>query len=197
MDFTPPTVGGTSFDSNHEHYVGISGGVYTNAVFSDAASELSEHGHVPPFEFLAGPADEATIVALTDFYKASDELVRYGSLQDIAINPPVPVGMNGVRFVGTIHNFRVWIVPGIPQYYGFGYKSYGPNSQRNPFRIRLEPGMSRLVVKAFPDPRAGAGPVYPLQYLMLFTEFGVGVGDRTAGTARYTNNATWADGTPT
>ena len=34
------------------------------------------------------------------------------------------------------------------------------------------------------------------QYMMFFTEFGVGVADRTNGTARYVNNAVWADGTP-
>jgi hypothetical protein len=47
------------------------------------------------------------------------------------------------------------------------------------------------------DPRAGNGTT-PLQYMMMYTEFGVGVGmDRTNGTARYFNSATWADGTPT
>jgi hypothetical protein len=46
------------------------------------------------------------------------------------------------------------------------------------------------------DPRAGNATT-PLQYLMFFTEFGVGVRDRTNGTARYVNNATWADGAPT
>ena len=49
---------------------------------------------------------------------------------------------------------------------------------------------------AIPDP-LGGNANYPLQNLMLFTEFGVGVGDRTNGTPRYTNSATWADGTPT
>jgi len=40
VDFTPPAFGGTSFASTHEHYVGIGGGVFTNAVFSDAYDEL-------------------------------------------------------------------------------------------------------------------------------------------------------------
>ena len=48
-----------------------------------------------------------------------------------------------------------------------------------------------------PDPRAGSSGAYPLNYLMLFTEFGVGVADRTNGAPRYVNNTTWADGTPT
>jgi len=29
---------------------------------------------------------------------------------------------------------------------------------------------------------------------MLFTEYGVGVADRTAATPRYVNSTTWADG---
>jgi hypothetical protein len=44
--------------SAHEHYVPIAGGVFTTAVFTDAAAELREHGHEPPYEFLIGPSDE-------------------------------------------------------------------------------------------------------------------------------------------
>jgi hypothetical protein len=48
-----------------------------------------------------------------------------------------------------------------------------------------------------PDPVASNGRD-PLNSLMLFLEFGVGVGmDRTNGTPRYVNNATWSDGTVT
>lgn len=196
VDYTPPSMGGIAFDSNHEHYVGITGGVFTNAVFSDAAAELAEHGHTPPYEFLIGTADEAAVIALTEFFPVSSELVQLGLLNDRVVMPPSPMGMNGVKFIGAIHNFRVWVVPGIPQYWGVGYKSYGANSARNPLKIRLRSGQSRLQVVAFPDPTAGT-PTYPLQYMMLFTEFGVGINDRTAATPRYVNSATWADGTPT
>ena len=48
---------------------------------------------------------------------------------------------------------------------------------------------------AMPNPNSAGR--YPLQDIMLFTEFGVGVNDRTAGTTQYTNNGTWADGTAT
>ncbi len=57
-------------------------------------------------------------------------------------------------------------------------------------------GLAAPRVLAFNDPNAGS-PLNPLQNLMLFLEFGVGVNDRTNGTPRYVNNATWADGTPT
>ena len=195
VDFTPPAYGGTSFDSDHEHYVAIAGGVFTNAVFTDAKDELREHGHEPPYEFIAGVSDESTIKGLSDFTPTAESLVAYGLTQDTAKLSADDVGF-GSYYIGTINDFAVRIVRGVPQYYGFGYKSYGRLSQRNPLRIRLQKGSSTLSVVAMPDPNAGGG-LSPLQDLMLFLEFGVGVYDRTNGTARYVNNATWSDGTPT
>lgn len=196
VDFTPPTYGGNAFTSNHEHYVGINGGSYTNAVFTDARTELREHGHEPPYNFLISPTDESqfTPTNLTDFVPTAKTNIRYGTGVDLATVADASV-TPGVYPIGVISDFVVWTVPGMPQYYGAGYKSYGPNSQRNPLRVRLDKGMMRPMVTAMPDPRAG-NATSPLQFLMLFLEFGVGVADRTAATPRYTNSATWADGTP-
>jgi len=195
VDFTPPAFGGSSFSSGHEHYVGIGGGAFTNAVFQDAFDELREHGHEPPFTFLVGPSDRTTVEGLSLFTKAANQLVRVGSTQDIA-NPGGTASSSWASYLGAIESFEVYEVRGIPQYYGVGYKTYGPRSQRNPLRIRLAKGESAPRIVAMTDPRAGNATT-PVQYLMLFTEFGVGVGDRTAATPRYVNNATWADGTPT
>lgn len=198
VDFVPPQWGGTSFASTHEHYVGITGGAYTNAVFTDVRAELREHGHEPPYNFLISPTDEGTFTptTLTDFVPVARTNIRYGggvdlaTIADVALTP-------GVYPIGVISDSIIWSVPGMPQYYGFGWKSYGPNNQRNPLRIRLQKGETRPMVTAFQDPRAPGGANSPLLYLMLFMEFGVGVGDRTNGTPRYTNSATWTDGTPT
>lgn len=196
VDFTPPSFGGTVFTSTHEHYVGIGGGAFTADVFTDARDELKEHGHTPPFDFLIGPSDRATVEGLTGFVGARSGLIAYGTTADLATEVNRLPTM-GVDFIGVMANdFRVWEVRGIPQYYGVGYKSYGPRSQRNPLAVRVAKGEAGPRVQAFTDPNAGS-PLYPLQNLMLFTEFGVGVNDRTAGTPRYVNNATWADGTPT
>ncbi|HJW82828.1 MAG TPA: hypothetical protein VJ754_00860 [Anaerolineae bacterium] len=196
VDFTPPAYGGTSFDSDHEHCVGIAGGVFTNAVFEDAFDELREHGHSPPFTFLCGPSDRLTIEGLSKFTKAAAQRVKMGITQDVALPQQTIVNTQWASYLGTIEEFEVYEVRGIPQYYGVGYKSYGSRSQRNPLRVRLERGLSAPRIIAMTDPRNGSG-AHPLQYLMLYTEIGVGVADRTAGTARYVNNATWADGTPT
>ncbi len=195
VDFIPPNHGGTSFANTHEHYVGIAGGVYTNAVFTDSKDELREHGHEPPYEFIAGPSDETTIIGLSDFIPTASSLVAYGQLQDLAKLDPAAQGMSGYP-IGTISDFAVRIMPGMPQYYGFGYKSYGANSTRNPLIARLFKGQTVPQMSAMTDPRAGNATT-PIQYLMLYFQFGIGVNDRTAGTGRYVNNATWADGTPT
>ncbi len=193
VDFTPPAFGGNTFTSDHEHYVGITGGAFTAAVFTDAKSELLEHGHEPPYNFLIGPSDEATVKGLTGFVKTAEQLVSLGN--DTAVAVLSTVYNDGRYRIGTINDFDVWVVPGIPQYYGVGYKSYGMNSQRNPLRIRLPKGYSRPTVRVFSDPRSGAGAAYPLQYAMMFLEFGVGVAERTGATPRYVNSATWSDGT--
>lgn len=195
VDFTPPAYSGTSFTSDHEHYVGIAGGLYTAAVFTDAKDELREHGHEGDLDFIIGPSDEATVRGLTGFAPVNSSWVEYGALQDRVRFGPESVAP-GLYPIGALEDFRIWVVRGVPQYYGFGWKSYGTNSQRNPIRIRLDKGQTSPMITAMADPRAGNG-TSPLQYLMLYTEFGVGVGDRTNGTARYVNNATWADGTPT
>lgn len=195
VDFTPPAFGGTSFSSTHEHYVGITGAAHTLALFQDARDELEEHGHVPPFIYIAGPTEETAIKALTGFVGAADPGIRYGTQTNLAAQARY-YGANGVKYIGTLEGFDVYIVRGMPQYYGFGFKSYGANSPRNPLRIRVPEGQSGIQFMAMSDP-LGGNANYPLQNLMLFTEFGVGVGDRTNGTARYTNSATWADGTPT
>lgn len=195
VDFTPPAFGGTSFDSTHEHYGADAGGVFTNDIFADMKSELREHGHEPPYSAIIGPSDESGVRALSDFTPVPELLVRYGTTQDLAT---LGVGVIGVGAypIGTISDFAVYVVHGMPQYYGFGWKSYGRLSQRNPMRIRLQKGAGVWRAIAMTDPNAGSG-ITPIQNLMLFTEFGVGVAERTNGNPRYVNSSSWADGTAT
>ena len=192
VDFAPPSYAGTTFDTSHEHYVGITGGAFTAAVFVDAKNELMEHGHEPPYEFLIGPSDEAAVTALTagGFVSVNEALINAAITAAQTTFTGAPV--NGKRPIGAIENFRIWVVPGIPQYYGFGFKSYGSNNVRNPLRVRLADGETSPRIRLYRD--SNAPGLYAIQNLMLQTRFGVGVGDRTNGTSRYVNSATWADG---
>lgn len=197
VDFTPPSFGGTNFASTHEHYVPIAGGVFTAAVFTDIRAELREHGHEAPYTVWAGASDEATIKALSGFVPVAQWGVNYASTVSLAqgVNGGLQTA-TGAYAIGVIDECQVIIVPGMPQYYAFAFKSYGSNSQRNPLKVRLQKGLMRPQVMVMQDPRSGSG-AYPFQNLMMFGEFGIGVGDRTAATPRYVNNSSWADGTPT
>jgi hypothetical protein len=192
VDFIPPAYGGLAFTASHEHYVAASGG-WTVAAFQDIKTELREHGHQPPYNLIISPLDETTVAGLTGFVPVAKMLVNYGSQTALA-NFGSDEMSPGIYSIGTLEDIRVWVVPGVPQHYGFAWRPYGSNSPRNPLRVRVRKGQTRLSVFAMPDPRAGNATT-PLQYLMFYTEFGVGVGeDRTNGTPRYMNNSSWTDG---
>lgn len=196
VDFAPPAYAGTEFTTSHEHYVGITGGVFTADVFSDAKDELKEHGHTPPFEFWVGPTARSTVTGLTGFVGVRSGLIAYGSTADLAADTSI-MPTDGVELLGVMSDeFRVWEVRGMPQYYGVAYKSYGPRSAKNPLKVRVPKGQSTLQIFMESDDRTGR-PNNPLQNMLVKTRFGVGVYDRTAATPRYVNSATWADGTPT
>jgi hypothetical protein len=195
VDFIPPAYGGVTFTSAHEHYVQIAGGVYTAAVFTDIKAELLEHGHLPPYNVIVSSSDESTIRGLTGFVPVSDMGIAYSSGVSLATFG-ADYSASGYN-IGTINDCYVRVVNGMPQYYGFAWKAYGANSQRNPLRVRLPKGAQRPNFRVMYDPKQ-AGAENPLNAAMIFVEMGVGVGgDRTNGTTRYVNNAVWADGTPT
>ena len=191
VDFVPPSYGGTSFTSAHEHYVADAGGAFTTAIFTDAAAELREHGHEPPYEFIIGPSDESVVLALAEFLSVNEALINAGILA-AQVNFSGEA-VNGKRPIGAIEGFRVWVVPGMPDNYGFGFKSYGLNSPMNPLRIRVATGETAPRLRVFRDNNNPG--IYAIQNLLTQMQFGVGVGDRTNGTPRYVGAGAWADGT--
>jgi hypothetical protein len=149
-----------------------------------------------PYDVLIGISDETTVRGLTGFVPVAQQQVAYGTSVSLATFQAEDDERSGSYYIGIIEDCRVRVVPGMPQYYGFGYKTYGMNNPRNPLRVRVERGRSMPMFTAMTNPKSGRG-YYPIQQLILYGEFGVGVGDRTNGTPRYVNNAAWSDGTPT
>lgn len=197
VDFIPPSYGGATFTSAHEHYVNDAGGAFTTTILLDMAAELREHGHMAPYMGLFSQADVSTLLGLTGFIPVANLSVNYGTGVSLANFARAGEELTpGAYPVGTYADIMVYAAPGIPTDYGFIWKSYGPNSQRNPLRVRLDKGLTLPRVIAQTDPKAGTG-VYPIQNLMLFTEFGVGVGDRTNGAAYFVNGGAWANATIT
>jgi hypothetical protein len=122
---------------------------------------------------------------VTGFVPRASSLIRYGMTQDLAQVADTYIGAVETDYgpVQMRMNAR------IPTAYWAVYKSYGNLDQRNPLRVRF-------------NPRYGIGAIllagdhireYPLENAIGFTEFGVGVSDRT--TAVLTENS--GDGTYT
>jgi hypothetical protein len=192
VDFTPPEFGGVTFTAEHEHYNAAAGG-WATAIIDAMEADLMEHGHMPPYRLLISSADAATVAGLTGFVFPTTSVIQAGSGTAVAVPEEDPTD-DGFRFLGSYENTRIYVAPGLPQYYGFGYRKYGDLSPMNPLRIRSEAGFSQPAARVLRDPTAGAG-IDPLQDLMLYMEFGIGVANRTNGVAIYANNANWTDGT--
>lgn len=197
LDYAPPAFGGVSFTTAHEHYDAAAGG-WSTTILDAMEADLLEHGHTPPFRLLISVSDAASVSALTGFVFPTTAVIQPGSGTAVAI-PDGDDTNDGFRFIGSYKNTRIYVAPGMPQYYGFMYKSYGNLSPDNPLRVRLERGLSSPAVRVLRQVTAGVQDanrgIDPLQDLMLYTEFGVGVGNRSNGVTAYVNNATWADGT--
>ena len=196
LDFTPPSFGGTDFTADHEHYVAAAGG-WTTTIIDDMEAELMEHGHMPPYYLLVSVTDAATVSGLTGFVFPQVATIQAGTGQSVAV-PELGATGDGFRFLGSYENTWIYVAPGMPQHYGFMYRSYGSLSPMNPIRIRAERGYSAPTARVLREATGGVQDaergVDPLMNLMAYMEVGVGVGNRTNGTARYVNNGVWADG---
>lgn len=177
-----PDRGGT-FTSSHNHFQRLDGITQTN--LETTVKHLWEHGYDGPYDLLVAQADIASwtnTTNVTGYVPNPSPLIRYGVTQDLA--------NVGEGFIGAIETdygaVRLRANARIPTKYYALYKSFGANDQRNPLRVRY-------------NPRLGVGAIllagdhvreYPLENAIMWTEFGVGVGeDRTAAVVTYNHTS--------
>lgn len=190
VDFTPPEFNGKTFSNTHEHYT-VGAASITSAQCVTMMKNLREHGIIGPYDLIVNETDYDTVKAFSDWVGASDPLVSvYASTTSLAATP----WDNGYGGYLKDSMARVRMVIGWPQYYLGMYKSFGLNNAANPLRIRLPKGEQSLRFAAFPDPRAPS-PASPLGSLVVWTEFGVGVGNRLAAATHFSDAGAYADGT--
>jgi len=187
VDYTPPVWGGETFTSNHEHYLGYAAASLATGLKA-MKNHLLEHGHMPPFEVWISTEDEPTVAALTDFVEVQPVTVMLGAATPQTTG--VPANQTAPRYIGSIYEMYVRVVPRVPQYYYFAAKPYGQGDPRNPFRVRWDPRWGPEGVLYLADEVN-----YPLSGSYLFEAKGVGVGeDRTNGVAMFIDaGESWAD----
>ena len=174
----PDSPEGESFDTTHTHFLrhaSISG-----ANLNTTIEHIQEHGHQSPFDIIASRTDAGTWSGLTG-YKAPEW-------------PGIVYHASGVEraSVGEISDYfgyvetdyavcRIWITPRVPtNYYGV-FKTYGPGDTRNSLRVRIDPnvGFGFMLVD-------GNWVNLPTHLVVVYTEFGVGIGeDRVNGVCVY------------
>ena len=191
VDFTPPPFEGKTFDSDHEHFDATNSVAAADwqAAIDAMTLDLAEHGHEPPFVTMVSYADQGTIEDLTDFRPRPQPEIRYGSTQDLAQVGEMYTGAvstpSGVTLIKVLNR--------IPQYSMGSFKAYPGRNVKKSLAARYSEGMG-LVVNFL------AGKAYrefPIEQLLTYGEFGVGVQDRTNGVCHQMNTASYSDPTIT
>jgi hypothetical protein len=170
----PDSPEGESFDTSHTHFL-------RHAAISDAnlnitAEHLQEHGHQSPFDIIASRTDASSWAGLTG-YKAPEwpGIVYHSSAVERASVGEISSYFGYVEMEYGIG--RIWLTPRVPtNYYGM-YKGYGPGDTRNPLRVRIDRnvGFGFTLVD-------GNWVNLPTHLAVVYTEFGVGIGeDRVNG----------------
>lgn len=174
----PKSPDGETFTSSHDHF--LRHAAISDANLGTAVETLQEHGHLSPFDICAARVDVSSWTGLTG-YKSPDwpGIVYHASGVERA----------GVSEVSTYFGYietdygicRLWLTPRVPTDYYSVFKTYGAGDPRNPLRVLI----SEQVGFGF-NLVPGVWVNAPMHMTVLYTEFGVGIGeDRTNGVCVY------------
>lgn len=169
-----------AFASSHTHLLRLNG--ITQANIETAVLTLWEHGYDAPYDMIIAQADVGaweTVANVTGFVKKANGLIRYGVTTAIA-----EVDNDFIGVIETAYgSVRVRASARVPTAYWAVYKSFGSMDSRNPLVMRESPqfGSGAVLLSG----RQYNIQQFPLEGAILFSEFGVGVADRTAAAIVY------------
>lgn len=200
IDFAPVPWNGQTFDTTHDHFLGIaSGSVTLPAQIEQMAEHLEEHGHQPPYRMLVSRADVSAYYALTNFVQIVDANVFL--IDRGGVSSGSQFFQRGMREMGHFGDYQsewglinLYHNARIPTGYSSLYKSYGSMDNRNPLVIRVHPAQG---FGFFLVPETVNDPETPVKQLDVEFEFGVGVGmDRTNSVIAYrSGGGSWSNPT--
>ena len=191
VDYVPPDYGGQAFANTHEHYNYNNGHVANDwdTALNAAARHLAEHGHMPPYVMLCAREDQATVMGLTDFRERAQPEIQYGGSVDLARVNDLYFG----AYVTADGSALCTWSDRIPQYYFGLFKAYPQGNPRNSLAV-LYTNDHPLVTDLIPG---AAYTMFPLEGLIAYSEFGIGVRDRTNGVCYYLNSGSYTSPTIT
>lgn len=172
----PDSPSGETFLYTHNHYLGYSTSGITATTFdlsavNVAVEHLQEHGHASPYDMLIARADIGDWNAIDNwkppnwsgitYHSSAVERASFGDVE---------------QYFGAIETdlgiVRVWESPRLPTYNFAVYKSYGAGDPRSPLRVNIHPKIG-FGYKLVPGNYVNS----PVDLLVIYSEFGVGVGE--------------------
>ena len=171
----PQSPEGETFTSSHDHYLRTA--TLNDTAIGTAVEHLQEHGHQSPFDIIAARADASTWGGLVKNPEWAG--IVYRAATDRANIPDISTYFG---YVETDYGIaRVWLSPRVPSNYFGVFKEYGLGDPRNSLRVRIDENVG-FGFNLVPGNYVNS----PMEMLLGYTEFGVGVGaDRTNGVLTY------------
>ncbi|MFA4973742.1 MAG: hypothetical protein WC683_14115 [bacterium] len=192
VDYAPPEYEGSTFTTSHDHfnYHNSSASETLADVLEDAAADLFEHGHMPPYTAMVSGADIASYLALDNIIKKVAPIVEnlFSGLTEgrAVLDQPMWDGPGNLfaYYDSPYGQINLYANNRIPTGYAGMYKSYGAMTAANPLAVRVHPDVGFGAYIVTPGQPAMNG-LY-MGGVIFEALFGVGIGrDRTNGVASY------------
>lgn len=179
----PPSPEGETFTSSHDHHLGYgTSGITQNTIDQSAVEvaleHLQEHGHDSPYVLIGSRTDVSSWANTTNV--TGWKPINWADINYHASAVERAGETDITQYYGSIETdygiVQVWLTPRVPTNHFGVTKLYGQGDARNPLRVRYTEniGFGFNVV-------GGNWVNAPEQMIVAFSEFGVGVGDRTNG----------------
>lgn len=190
---TPPPYLGTTFTSDHSHYLTTGSTTLDSADVEEALKHITEHGYgvdtVAQLLLFVNPLDaEASAITAwragieyatgkTPLYDFIPSALLPAWLSNETIHGPTPPdNFHGLKVWGSYANALVIFSTYVPKGYVAVVATGGPNSDMNPVGMRQHVNTAYQGLRHIPGPV----PAYPLQNSFFARGFGVGVRHRGA-----------------
>lgn len=177
--YIPPSFEGRNFLNTHNHFLRTADDAAgRTAAMTAMGNHLREHGIMPPWDLIISETDKAAWVAQTEFKKPLRDVFTTAGVETRAIVPEE-------TYIGIMETsdgwFRVRPEPRVPTKYCGAFKPAGFNQPGAPLLVRTEEGFPLGITLV------GTVQQFPLQDAIAYFTFGIGIGDRLAGVANFSN----------
>jgi hypothetical protein len=204
VDYVPPAYNGETFASTHSHFLGVDSNSYTFAdMLNQMAETIQEHGHDGTYFAIVSRTDISSYRDLADFIRPQDQMITHIDRASETSGPnyyttnQLPKGVIG-GFSSDYGEIQLYATARVPTGHAFLTKSYGQQSPKNPFAVRIRSaarggkGFGCYIAAV-----TGDSTISPIKLIRMEFEYGLGLGaDRTNGVSAYrVAGGTYADPT--